>query len=190
MGEKRVEIYGLFERDTGELRYIGKANNSEKRFKSHLRDARRRNTPVYCWIRARLTNLPVVRVLSVVDGDKWQAEERRLIHEARLKSSRLLNLADGGEQPSITKEQNSKNGHSLCLRLKSDPSFAELRRKKCLLGRYIYDGFVSNVNRAKLRKLAQENPKLFGTWLNLKDREENEDGTPKQLHRYAGRGNL
>jgi hypothetical protein len=36
---------------TNEVRYIGKANDSMKRLKTHIRDSRRRNTPVYSWIK-------------------------------------------------------------------------------------------------------------------------------------------
>lgn len=46
----QVDIYALCDPDTGDVRYIGKANCAQLRLKSHLRDARIRKTPVYCWI--------------------------------------------------------------------------------------------------------------------------------------------
>ena len=51
---EKVEIYALLCPNTKDVRYIGKANDSEKRLKSHIRDSRRRNTPVYCWIKKLL----------------------------------------------------------------------------------------------------------------------------------------
>jgi hypothetical protein len=45
-----AEIYGLLDPRDGKLRYIGKAVCAAKRLKSHLRDARKRDTPVYRWI--------------------------------------------------------------------------------------------------------------------------------------------
>src|SRR5258708_1122020 len=41
------EIYALRCPLTDEIRYIGKANNGKKRLASHLKDSRRRNTPLY-----------------------------------------------------------------------------------------------------------------------------------------------
>lgn len=98
-----VEIYGLHDPTTDELRYIGKAKCHKKRLVAHLRE-HRRHTPPYCWIRS-LSAIPVVRVLSVVLEAQWELEEKRLIFEARLSGTRLLNLADGGDQPKSSPEQ-------------------------------------------------------------------------------------
>jgi hypothetical protein len=46
----QIIIYGLFDPRTGELRYVGKARDPQKRLKGHL--AARRRTPVYDWIGA------------------------------------------------------------------------------------------------------------------------------------------
>jgi len=51
-------IYALTDPSTGEVRYIGKANDPSARLKSHLMDSRRRNTPVYRWIGIRRAKLP------------------------------------------------------------------------------------------------------------------------------------
>lgn len=46
----RPSIYGLYD-SNGELRYIGKANNPEKRLEGHRRNSKKSNTPLYLWVR-------------------------------------------------------------------------------------------------------------------------------------------
>lgn len=99
-----ASIYGLIDPRTGELRYIGKANDARKRFASHLRDSIRRNTPVYAWFGklAELGLQPDMVVLS--ECENWQGEERRLIASARMRGYHLLNVADGGDEPHCPRE--------------------------------------------------------------------------------------
>jgi hypothetical protein len=111
----RIEIYGLHHPETGELRYIGKANNAARRLSGHLRDQRRRNTPLYCWIR-KLTeqNLcPEVQVLLVCEPDAWERYERALIAQQRAHGARLLNLADGGDQPYCPPEARARHAQKM-----------------------------------------------------------------------------
>lgn len=106
-----AEIYGLFDPDTHELRYIGKANNSAKRFIGHLREIRRK-TPLYFWIE-KLRNQgkqPTMRVLEICPYEDWERSERQHIFEARLMGERLLNVASGGNEPKSSLETNRKNG--------------------------------------------------------------------------------
>lgn len=73
------EIYALKDPDTGEVRYIGKANCHKKRLKSHVRDSHRRSTPVCNWV-AKLVmenKIPLIEVLAIVEDDQWEKEERR-----------------------------------------------------------------------------------------------------------------
>jgi hypothetical protein len=75
-----------------------------------MRDASRRNTPVYCWIRK--VGEPVVSVI-VADSIDWRADERRLIAEARARGDRLLNIADGGDEPFCSPAQRAINGKQI-----------------------------------------------------------------------------
>lgn len=104
------EIYGLFDSRDGVIRYIGKANDSAKRLISHMRDARRRRTPVYDWINSVLRDGSTIafKVLSVTDD--WKYEEKRLIFEARLSGVKMLNVADGGDEPYCPLETRRANG--------------------------------------------------------------------------------
>jgi len=103
-----IEIYGLFDPDTGELRYVGKAKNSQKRLKCHLFE-RKLTRPVNRWVKSLVDQgkCPVLKVLETVLDEEWESAERQLIAHYR-KTCNLLNLADGGAGPSQTKEQRRK----------------------------------------------------------------------------------
>lgn len=118
-----VEIYGLIDPGTGALRYIGKANNSHKRLASHIRDSRRRSTPVYAWIR-KLADFglePDLLVLSICGDESWQWEERRLIASARSQGLRLLNVADGGDEPHCPPHVRAMNARKQYEGRRNDP---------------------------------------------------------------------
>ena len=111
----KAEIYAIL-CPAGEIRYIGKAVDSAKRFAGHMRETRRR-TPLYDWIKSlrEKDQVPSFEVLSVVDYDGWQAEEKRVIAQFRADGARLLNVADGGDEPHCpmdTRIQNGKNSYS------------------------------------------------------------------------------
>lgn len=104
--QKLPSIYGLFD-STGALRYIGKANDPAKRLKGHMRDVRRRRTPLYDWLSKY--GEPELRILEASCHD-WKEAERRLIAEARARGDRLLNVADGGDEPHCPIETRRANG--------------------------------------------------------------------------------
>ena len=110
-----VEIYELIDPRDQSVRYIGKANNSQDRLKSHLRDDRRRDTPVYRWIRklASMGLTPQIKVVSLIPNDEWNHEEKRIIFEARLTHPKILNVADGGNEPFCSIETRRENGRLL-----------------------------------------------------------------------------
>lgn len=117
---KAVQIYALCCPDTGRVRYVGKANDAVKRLVTHIRDSRRRNTPVCCWIRSlhAAGKAPALHVLASTWD--WQATERAIIAQFRGEGS-LLNVADGGDQPECPPHVRSANGHRLMEELRSNP---------------------------------------------------------------------
>lgn len=102
-------IYGLTCPDTGSIRYIGKANNLAKRLASHLRDARTRTTPVYCWITKLVSDGKRPGLVVLEDAQDWVEAERRLIAVSRARGDRLLNVADGGDEPFCSTEVRAAN---------------------------------------------------------------------------------
>lgn len=160
-------IYGLHDPETGELRYIGKANDPAKRLKSHVRDARRRNTPLYSWIRKLAASglLPEMRVMSEVPEQDWPQEERRLI--ALHKSRRLLNVAEGGDEPHCPMDVRQENGRKVAAARQSDPFKRRIWELKRELGGALKRGELKERHLAAMRQAAQRAPHLFGSWAHL-----------------------
>lgn len=102
-------IYGLYDK-SGMLRYIGKTNDTEARLKSHMHAAKTRKTPVYDWIRKH--GKPELRVIESNCAD-WVEAERRLISEARARGERLLNVADGGDEPACPPHVRKQNAAAM-----------------------------------------------------------------------------
>lgn len=136
-------IYGLVDPRCGTVRYIGKANDIQGRLQKHISESRTLNRPVNCWVKKLLSLGLKPQVVLLEAADDWVEAERRLIAEYRLKG-RLLNLADGGDQPSCPREvrvanaakmqshpntvaNRKKNGAAQLKRLASDPVAMALR---------------------------------------------------------------
>ena len=154
-----ASIYGLYD-ETGSLRYIGKANDPEKRLKSHLRDATRRNTPLYCWIRKH--GMPRMAVLEA-DCEDWAESERRHIAEALARGDQLFNLAEGGNEPYCAPLTRQSNGTKVALAIHSCPESKRLWHAKRQLSLLIKDGALNQHTKNKMKA----RPDIFGQWLHL-----------------------
>ena len=91
-------IYALKDPATGEIRYVGKANDLEARLRSHRwekRNPKLRTRKVH-WLRT-LTADPIVEVLEVCPREIWAGRERHWIKKYRDEGARLTNIADGGQ---------------------------------------------------------------------------------------------
>lgn len=168
---KSAEIYALCDPRTGEIRYIGKANNSQKRLQAHLRESRR-DYPVYRWIRklAQEGLAPAMKVLE--HAEDWREAERRLIALSRARGDRLLNVVDGGDEPHCSIEVRRENGRKVAKIRQISPFQRRVFELKRAIGNALREGRVSNEARAKLRLAAQKRPDLFGRYANLPDRVE------------------
>lgn len=109
---EQVSVYGLCHPITGELRYIGKANNIARRLLTHLSEGRTRKRPVNCWIASLIKQglQPKIFEIESVPSDAWQATEAHWIAYFRSLGANLLNIADGGDQPKTNPEQLARNG--------------------------------------------------------------------------------
>jgi hypothetical protein len=169
MTGQTAEIYALLDPRCGSVRYIGKANNSAERLQSHLRDARRRKTPVYCWI-GKLASLgvaPTIRVLRTVPRDEWPAAEREEIAAAKHRGDRLLNLAEGGDQPYCPLEVRQANGARAARFIHDHPQRKRIWALKRSIGQRLKQGLVSESAKAMLRLAASKAPHLFGEYAAL-----------------------
>ena len=166
--ENRVEIYALLDPRDSAIRYIGKANNTLKRFKGHLSETRRQ-TPVYCWIGTlrELGLVPAFQVLSVCTRANWQQCEREAIASARLGGANILNLANGGNEPYCAPEIRAANGRKSAVARVSTPRKAKIYEAKQALGILLRQGFVRESTKEKLRALALSYPNQFCAWAYL-----------------------
>lgn len=164
MGE-RAEIYALSDPESGEIRYIGKAQDSQKRLKGHLLETRRKS-PLYDWIASLRAkgSTPDIQVLMV--SWDWRASEKQMIAQYR-ETHRLLNLADGGDEPKCSKEQRAANGRNNSRKVHSDPTAKAIWRAKQALGLALKRGDLSDAVKAKMRHAAALYPHIFGNWANI-----------------------
>lgn len=169
-----ISIYGLYCPKSGELRYIGKANDARKRLSSHLKDCNRRKTPCACWIKSLVENgqVPVMKVLAEVQESEWEQAEREFISEARLRGEDLLNVARGGVDIPCSRETRSDNARRINRNRASSAEEACLWRLKQRVGLCkkwfeengctdspAYQKIISAMKYAFIK-----NPKKFPTW--------------------------
>lgn len=163
--QEKAEIYGLVCPRTNQIRYIGKAKCASKRLKAHLRELRRSKSPVYCWIDSlRKEGLSPAMVVLCVSWD-WRSTERTLIQQGREDGLRLLNVADGGDEPHCSTQQRAENGRANAQMVHGDPARKRLWQLKQRLGVALKAGHLNDATRAKMRLAAQKNPAIFGAWI-------------------------
>jgi hypothetical protein len=104
-----ASIYALTDPVTGEIRYIGKANDVQIRFKQHIRAAKKKSTPLYRWVNDLLDAGATPNVIVLETCDDWEEAEQRLIAKHRI-GGRLLNVAEGGQQGYCPPEICAANG--------------------------------------------------------------------------------
>jgi len=138
-GSDMASIYGLVDPESGELRYIGKANCLKGRLASHVRAAASGSYPVHAWIRK--IGKPPEMVTLEEDCEDWRRSERLAINKARAAGFRLLNVASGGDEPHCPRHVRASNGAATLKMLKaggtrkSEKSLPfEERKKRALLG--------------------------------------------------------
>lgn len=157
-------IYALRDPRTDCIRYVGKANDLRARLASHLRDSRRRRTPVCDWIRSLMRKglVPRIELLEQVEDSSWQSAEMRLIAQHREGNPDLLNLAPGGDQPYCSPAVRAENGRKVAASRNQ-----RVWRLKLAMGHALLQGYVSGGTKQKLRLAAAKRPDLFGQWASL-----------------------
>lgn len=93
---KVTYIYGLYEiGKEDKIRYVGKSNNPAKRLRDHRNDKKSTSYKSY-WVKSVQSNGNDIgiKILKVVDLNKWKEEEMKMIKEMKTKH-KLVNLTDG-----------------------------------------------------------------------------------------------
>ena len=100
-----VFIYGLVEKKTNKLRYIGKTTDLKRRFRRHIVERFLHNSYKDRWIRKLIDNgeeLEIILIDTVSNLD-WQYWERFYISYYKFIGCLLTNGTDGGDEPPSTK---------------------------------------------------------------------------------------
>lgn len=90
-------IYGLCDPETGDVFYIGKSVDPDKRFAAHLS---KQPNPYLAERVAALKDrgvMPRLDILECTDQDHWQERERWWIAHGRSNGSPLANITNGGQ---------------------------------------------------------------------------------------------
>lgn len=105
-------IYALKEPDTGEIRYIGKADVPDSRLFQHIREARnpKLRTHKDNWIRSLLIRMatPGLEILDEVAVENWPQWEVAWIEFFQESGSCLVNSTPGGDGIAMTPEIKEK----------------------------------------------------------------------------------
>lgn len=184
MSQKRAYIYGLTD-EHGTVRYVGKSVDVARRLAQHLSESDRQY-PVYAWIRKqRRRNFPVgLVVLASALGPDWQPLEKTIIRQYREEGFKLLNVADGGDEPHMTLEQRralgrkikcplavrQANGRKVFASIQADPIRAKLHRLKLRLSLDWQKGLLPDAVKSRLAEAAFMNPKSLGCFTRLATR--------------------
>ena len=136
---EKVYIYTLEDPITSEVRYVGKANNIQQRYKSHLNKARKHQIHKKNWIKSLKNKKlkPIVEVIDIVPIEEWIFWETYWISQIKAWGFNLINYTNGGDgctfgnQTSFKKGQNAKN--ILCLSKEGNIINTFLGIKECEL---------------------------------------------------------
>lgn len=97
---KYTYIYGLTDPTTGEVRYVGKADNPGRRYQKHIGAlGMSEDNHKARWVKKLLSQgkSPGLVILEKVPHEQWVEAERRWIAHYRAEGARLTNSTDGGE---------------------------------------------------------------------------------------------
>lgn len=92
---KNTFIYGLTEKGTKEIKYVGKSNNPKRRMQQHVCDSANRKTPKDYWIQSVLKKgcqIDLI-ILEEVEYDSWEEKEKYWINFYK---NKIKNCSEGG----------------------------------------------------------------------------------------------
>jgi len=104
-------IYTLKDPVTNEVRYVGKANDPNKRILDHIKECKSSNTShKISWIKSLLNrNLkPIVEILDEVPSNEWEKWEQYWISQMRSWGFNLTNISKGGYDNSYKRSIESR----------------------------------------------------------------------------------
>lgn len=93
-----VYIYVLVDPFSGQVKYVGKANDPNFRLKEHIRKSKFNKSYKDNWIKNLINRggLPIIEVIDEVSTDNWGFWETYWIEQFRTWGFKLTNIANGG----------------------------------------------------------------------------------------------
>ena len=109
---KYTYIYILIDPLTNQIRYIGKANNPQERYKNHKNRCRDKNTHKRNWMnKLRLKGLyPEIEIIDRVLTSEWHYWEKFWIAYYRFLGCSLVNYTSGGDGLTFGNQTSFKKG--------------------------------------------------------------------------------
>lgn len=107
-------IYALKDPRTDKIRYIGKANDPDERYRNHINKCRDKNTHKRNWINnLRQEKLkPILEVLEEVPIEQWKDYEKMYIKKYINEGCDLMNYTEGGDGATFGNSGSFKKGEN------------------------------------------------------------------------------
>jgi len=107
-----TNIYTLSDPRTNEVRYVGKANNINQRYKAHLNRARDHQTHKRNWIESLKRDglKPIIEIIDVVPIEEWIYWETYWISQMKAWGFDLVNNTNGGDGCTFGNKTSFKKG--------------------------------------------------------------------------------
>lgn len=178
-------IYGLYDPDTGELRYIGKTCHTPAvRLKGHLRNAERGARTHLCnWLRS-LDRPPHYKVLKTTTLEALNAAEVSMIRWHRSRGTALTNTTDGGDGGATTRgrvwSQEDRERHSRRLIGIPHRGVAENNRRNPPIKKGTFKHSEETKRKIAATKIGRPRPDLVGKAASQETRRKIQQATKQQ----------
>lgn len=98
---EKVYIYGLVDKITNQLKYIGKSINPQSRYRKHLQDSKKQTSYKDRWIFSLLEkkSKPELLIIDEVNDYNWEFWEKHYISYYKSIGCKLTNISEGGDNP-------------------------------------------------------------------------------------------
>jgi len=149
-------IYGLYDPETDELRYIGKTvSKLNVRLSQHITASKKgKINHLHCWIRS-LSKCPIIKPIEIVPYEQDSEAEIRIIAEYRTSGYNLVNESDGGEgQKGYHHSEETKNKlRVLNIGRKMPPKSEETlkRMSEAQMGKHLTDEHKESIRQGVLK---------------------------------------